>query len=177
MAHLWILDAGNNWAPTLLNGDAFALVDSGSHRANVERADAEAETNARVLLRRVSSVPDTWALLCGPKQPVWVNGLPVPLGLTVLSDRDEIRLLHTAVWFSTETQPHVEPFSESATRGVCPRCKQRIEAGTPAVCCPSCGLWHHASDDLPCWSYAPTCAACAQDTAMDADFLWTPEDL
>jgi hypothetical protein len=42
MAHLWILDAGNNWAPTPLDGDAFALVESASHSANVERADAEA---------------------------------------------------------------------------------------------------------------------------------------
>jgi len=120
---------------------------------------------------------DTWALLCGAKQPVRVNGLPVPLGLTVLSDRDEIRLPRFFARFSTETQAHVEPFPESATRGFCPRCKQRIEAGTPAVCCPSCGLWHHASADLPCWSYAPTCAACVQRTAMDAGFRWTPEDL
>jgi hypothetical protein len=129
-----------------------------------------------VQLRRVANPPDTWALITS-SPALRLNGAQVPLGLAILEDRDEIRLPAVHAWFSTETQAQVEPFPPSATRGFCPRCKQAIDPGSSAVRCPGCGLWHHASDDLPCWTYAPTCAACAHTTDLDAGFRWTPEDL
>lgn len=154
MAHLWTSSDSGDWTPTPLDADA----------------------EARFPLRRLIGPPDGWALISGDPT-VRVNGSPLPLGIALLDDRDEISLPDRTVWFSTETQPQVEPFPESDARGFCPRCKLPIESASPSVRCPACGLWHHASDTLPCWTYAPTCTACAQETALDAGFRWTPEDL
>ena len=157
MAHLWVFGPAQGWTPQSLAGDA-------------------AEAVAGVLLRRLVDPPNTWALIT--RQPnARLNGLPVPLGLAVLEDKDEIRVPGLTAWFSTEAQALVEQYPELAVRGCCPRCKQGIDVATPAVRCPACNLWHHASDDLPCWTYAPTCAACAQETALDAGFRWSPEEL
>ncbi len=169
MAHLWFLDGERHWFPTALAGDAVALRDG----ALVPCHGAD---SPRVVFRRLEGAPASWALLTDDAH-VRLNGMPVLLGLAVLEDRDEIRIAGRTAWFSAETLPTVASFPESATRGYCPRCKQPLEAGTPAVKCPACGLWHHASDDLPCWTYAPTCSACVQPTALDAGFRWTPEDL
>jgi hypothetical protein len=175
MAHFWILDDDSReWTPTPLVGDAVALVNGAFRRA--DDTPPVVATQARIILRRLADPPNTWALL-STSCALRLNGALLPLGLAVLDDRDEIRLPALTAWFSTETQARVEPFPESTPRGFCPRCKQAIAAATPAVRCPTCGLWHHASDDLPCWAYATTCAACAQDTALDAGFRWTPEDL
>jgi hypothetical protein len=174
MAHLWLPDDANAWRAMPLTAEAFALAG-----ASVEPLIASSATAGAgaVLLRRVATSPDTWAILGDARHRLRVNGAPVLLGVAVLADRDEIRLPTLAAWFSTETRACVEPFPSAGARGFCPRCKQAIEAGTAAVRCPSCSLWHHASDDLPCWTYAPTCAACPQETALDAGFRWTPEDL
>jgi hypothetical protein len=174
MAHFWILNGSQEWTPQPLDGDAALIVGAALQCSH----DAPAGDGARagVLLRRVNDPPNTWVLLTA-SPALRLNGVPVPLGLAVLDDRDEIRLPELTAWFSTETQAHVEPFPESPARGFCPRCKQAIVAGSAAVRCPGCGLWHHASDDLPCWTYAATCSACAQETALDAGFRWTPEDL
>ncbi len=174
MAHVWILNSSKEWTPHPLVGDAAVLVGGAFRRADDTPSVVEAQ--ARVLLRRLADPPNSWALLTSHPR-IRVNGAPVPLGLVVLDDRDELRLPELTAWFSTETQAQVEPFPESATRGFCPRCQQAIAPGSPAVRCPGCGLWHHASDDLPCWTYAPACSACAQETALDAGFRWTPEDL
>jgi hypothetical protein len=131
-----------------------------------------------LILQRVATAPQTWVLISDGRRDVRLNGAPVSLGLAVLSDRDEIRVpgqLH--LFFSTEQPARVEPCAATHASGLCPRCKQSIAEGSPAVRCPGCGLWHHASDDLPCWTYAPTCAACAQLTKLDAGYRWTPEDL
>lgn len=174
MAHLWVFDSENEWVARLLAGDAVVLADAVGPEALTAQPAAEAA--ARVLLHRTVDPPNSWAVLTTEPR-LRVNGLPVPLGLAVLEDRDEIRVPGMSAWFSTELLAQIEPFPESATRGHCPRCKQAIDAATLAVRCPLCGLWHHQSDELPCWEYAPTCAACAQDTALDAGFRWTPEGL
>jgi len=175
MAHLWNMEDAGSWVATPV-GDALAL--AGQAATIVDASHAAVAALERVVLRRLTNPPDTWALLCAPGSDVLVNGVPVPLGLTVLSDRDEVRVPGQRVrFFSTERLARVEIFAETAADGFCPRCKQTIERGTPAVRCPGCGLWHHASNDLPCWTYAPTCAACSQETALDAGFRWTPEEL
>jgi hypothetical protein len=160
MAHLWTADESGAWTPSTLAGDARTL-------------------SLSVALRRIGETAGAdWALLSTPAARVFINGLPASLGTVLLADRDEIRVADNPVlFFSTETLATVEPFHSSGPRGFCPRCKQSIESGTPAVRCPSCGLWHHASADFPCWTYAPQCAACAHDTALGTGFRWTPEEL
>jgi hypothetical protein len=162
MAHFWTTDEHGEFLPTRVDDDGAATRD----------------LDASVCLRRVATTPESWVLLCPAESGARVNGESVPLGLVVLSDRDELRLPgRPPRFFSTETLARVEPFPETLRGGYCPRCKQTIDCGSAAVRCPSCGLWHHASGDLPCWTYAPTCAACAQDTDPDAGFRWTPGEL
>ena len=129
------------------------------------------------LLRQVADPGGAWAMLTCDPMAVRLNGTPLLAGIAVLADRDEIRVANRIAWFSVETRPVVEPYPVTAAAGSCPRCKQTIAFSTPAVRCPSCGLWHHASDDLPCWSYAATCAVCNQPTAADMPLRWSPEEL
>lgn len=175
MAHLWTtLNESGEWEPIALDADAFSL--EGGRARPVP--DLLHRGGASLALRRVDHQSGSmWALLvCGAH--VMVNGTSVGLGLAALSDRDEIRTPGAPpLFFSTETLAHVTPFPESRPRGFCPRCKQPIAPGTPAVRCPSCSLWYHASDDLGCWTYAPQCSACPQETALDAGYRWTPEEL
>jgi hypothetical protein len=71
----------------------------------------------------------------------------------------------------------VSPMPETPRGMMCPRCRQRIEKETLAVRCPQCGLWHHQSEELPCWTYSSTCAMCPQPSALDAGYQWTPTEL
>ena len=162
MAHLWKVDEDREWVASALLDDQRWLVDD--------------ELRA-VLLRQLPGKPGAWAIVTRDPASVRINGAPLPLGIAVLADRDEIRIDNRALWFSTETRPSIEPFPESSPRGMCPRCKQPIAPGSPAVRCPACGLWHHESDEWPCWSYAQTCAVCNHPTALDAPWRWSPEDL
>jgi len=174
MAHLWIFDTGNAWVAHPLSGDAVALDGVTASGSTSSRPAAEPE--ARVTLRRLADPPNSWAVLTSDPA-LRLNGLPVPLGVAVLDDRDEIRAPGITAWFSTEQRALVEAFPDAAHAGSCPRCKQAITTATAAVRCPGCGLWHHESVEMPCWSYADTCASCAQRTALDAGFEWTPEGL
>jgi hypothetical protein len=105
-----------------------------------------------------------------------VNGEPLWLGLRLLRDRDEIRLGPAArVYFSAERLAEVVPFPSPAREVHCPRCHQIIVAGSPAVACPGCQTWHHATAGLPCWTYDQRCAMCPQATALDAGLSWSPQ--
>ena len=106
MAHIWILDDSNDWAPTKLDSDAFAL-------------------QPRLLLRRLVEPPETWALMSDGQPEVRLNGLLLQTGLAVLTDRDEIRLPGFAAWFSTETTAHIEPFPESVRADSVPAASNR----------------------------------------------------
>jgi hypothetical protein len=175
MAHLWTLDESDRWVATTLADDRVHLDATVDIEADVS---SESTSDDSLLIQRLAAAPETWALVCPPGWPGRFNGELVPLGLVILADRDEIRAPgRRTMFFSTETIAHVEPYAGSDDRGFCPRCKQPIEAGTAAVRCPSCGLWHHESDDLPCWTYAPRCTACPHETALDASYRWSPEEL
>lgn len=178
MAHLWTIAADESWVPVALDDDAFVL--RGFGLARMSDPHAAIPTPSAVVLRRIGSGPDTsWSLLVPPAVPVLVNGTASPLGLVVLADRDEIFVPGSRpVFFSTETLAAIVPFPAGVPRGFCPRCRQPLEPGTPAVKCPDCGLWHHQSEDaLPCWTYGDRCAACARPTPLDAGFSWTPEEV
>ena len=200
MAHIWTRLNVGEWQPVPLAADAYVLTIAGPAplaAARVPQAadrslldvvpDAPARAAETVLLRRVSAANDeTWALLAGPSARPLVNGLPTPHGIVILSDRDEIRRPSPSdpsgpsadpIFFSTERLATVTPYPAGSRRGSCPRCKQPLTAGDTAVRCPGCGLWHHATDALPCWTYGERCAACQQLTSLDAGFQWTPEDL
>ena len=180
MAHVWRMRRGSGeWTPLLLDGDAFALDSDGpAHVPGLLTTQG-----ASLGLRRVEDPAahgggTVWMLVVGRSGRVLVNGFPASLGLVALADRDELKLATgDSFFFSTEALAHVAPFPASGAGGFCPRCKQHIDPGTPAVRCPGCGLWHHASGDLPCWTYAAQCSACPHETALDAGFRWTPEEL
>ena len=50
----------------------------------------------------------------------------------------------------------VEPLPAVSHDVHCPRCRQPIATGTPAVRCPGSEVWHHGVNEPSCWSYAPT---------------------
>jgi hypothetical protein len=184
LAHIWVRHDEDEWKAIALEAEVCALTPRGP---SALPADTEDGDSAAVRIRRFQSGrEDAWALLADTSASVLVNGLPVPHGLVVLADRDEItppwsgtgaRVESGTCFFSIERLAAVEPFPSDGRRGSCPRCKQPLTPGGDAVRCPGCGLWHHATVDTPCWSYAPTCAACDQATAFDAGFRWTPEEL
>jgi hypothetical protein len=162
VAHLWVEEARGRWAVLPLETQRFAL-------------------GRGVMLRRYSSPGgrhEEWCVLSDPTTRIAVNGVPLTTGIRVLDDRDEITAPgRGSVFFSTERLARCEPLPPAERPLVCPRCRQPIAIGSPAVRCPRCALWHHQSAELPCWTYSPTCALCPQPTALDAGFRWTPEDL
>jgi hypothetical protein len=173
MAHLWRATE-NGWQPVAVDGAGCAL----DARLDLMRPPGGApgpDSSSAILLRRTPG--DRWVLLARPGSPVLVNGLPAALGIASLADRDEIRLPPSApIYFSTERLAEIVS-CPPGTAGVCPRCKNPVAPGDDAVRCPGCGLWHHASSDRPCWSYADSCAACPQPTSTGAGYQWTPERL
>jgi hypothetical protein len=80
------------------------------------------------------------------------------------------------VFFSTEEAACIETFTGTGSV-TCPRCRTAIVPGQPVVRCPDCGVVHHEVADRNCWTYAKTCALCAQLTALDTGLRWSPEAL
>jgi hypothetical protein len=161
MAHVWLLDgdpqgaAAPKWSPRPLDGDSLAVPP-----ARLLRADGDG----------------TGWVIVGPAA-VAVNGSRLDTGIRVLRDRDELRAAAGRVFFSTESLAVVVPFPDTGRKTFCPRCKLEIAPGSPAVRCPACGVWHHQSEEFPCWTYAPRCALCDHPSALDAGYRWVPEDL
>jgi len=162
-----------------LTVDKFLLGASGE--AVVARPVGDDSLEGGVVLRRFTpaEAPERWLLLAPPRAGVWTNGHRVSTGLRQLRDRDEIRLRGAQpVFFSTEELPRVTPFPGSERASHCPRCREAIVPGSPAVRCPSCHTYHHeAPPARGCWSYAPTCSLCEQGTALNGDYQWRPEEL
>lgn len=167
MAHLWLRDAAGEWAVLPLAG----AVDLGHRPPRAEAGEAA------VVLRPLAG-GSGWALVArsGAGARVRVNGEPLLGDLRVLADRDQLRLGDEALYFSTENPARVEPLAQAERPLACPRCRQTIAPATPAVRCPACGVWHHQSEELPCWTYAPTCALCPRSTDLQAGLQWSPEE-
>lgn len=161
MANLWSEDAGG-WSSRALEASGDALGDG-------------------VVVRRTASSPfgEEWLLLAGVASRVAVNGDAPCAGLVVLRDRDEIRLAGRVRFFTARNAAAVERWPDGTALAAlrCPRCRRRIEEGTAVVRCPGCGVVHHESDALPCWTYAERCAACPEPTVHDEASRWTPEEL
>lgn len=174
MAHLWIQTCGGEHGVLTLELDQYELP-AAVHRV-LDRDGGAARAAMLLRVDRSSS----WTLVVDRNSAVEVNGAPVTAGLRVLEDRDEIRLAGGApIWFSTESLARVEPAPAFAGRKRrCPRCSDPIEAGSPAVCCPRCGVFSHEQQDRACFTYqkAP-CAACGEFSELDGSFHWTPEGL
>jgi hypothetical protein len=178
MAHIWSLADSGEWLAWILEAQSVRL-SAVAPRVQAAAPVSSGVDSAAVLLHR-SSTPSgaAWVLLAGAEAGIRVNGVAAGHGIVQLRDRDEIRWPSSSpVFFSTEQLAVVVPVPDDGARGFCPRCKQAIAAGEPAVRCPACAVWHHATEALPCWTYAERCAACPQPTAADTGFAWTPEAL
>jgi len=176
MAHLWVRDETESWAVLPLEHDAFSL--HGESPQPIARRLGEGEGLSEVLLIRTDSgQAHSWVLIANATAGVSVNGIPLVAGIRVVSDRDQIRMQGAReFYFSTETLARIDEFSGGEQAIFCPRCKQEIESGTSAVKCPACGVWHHETGELNCWTYAEVCALCAQPTDLSSGFRWTPEE-
>ena len=191
MAQMWSeLERGarasgnDRWGVLSLDGAAEALTLTGDPARPLARmGDGAGPDGAYILRHDGRSGKARWILYVGAAAEVTVNGRAVDLGMRALRDRDEIALPRAChLVFTADSVPRVQPFGGLAHGANCPRCTRPIEAGTPAVLCPNCGVWHHeyvdGEDDRHCWTYGPTCGAgCPQTTALDAAPAWTPEEL
>ncbi|MCC6472409.1 MAG: hypothetical protein IT514_01570 [Burkholderiales bacterium] len=135
----------------------------------------EADAAACALGRFGSS--QAWVLFPGCGERLLHNGQPVTAGLRVLAHGDALALEgRQSVFFSTEEAARVESFAGPG-KATCPRCRGEILPGQPAVKCPRCSVSHHQSEDRNCWTYAVTCALCAQPSDLSAGLRWSPESL
>jgi hypothetical protein len=126
-------------------------------------------------LQRSGGEPESWVAIGSPA--LHVNGVALDVGIRVLRDRDEVRVGDARAYFSAEALPVVVAFPGAERPVFCPRCQQEIAPQSAAVRCPSCGVWHHQADELPCWTYDAKCALCDQPTALDGGLRWSPEEV
>ena len=156
MAYLWLEPAGGEageWSPMVLTDDAVNF-------------------DAAAVLHRTHA---GWVVIGAPG--VHVNGAPLDTGIRLLRDRDELRAGGRRTFFSGESLAEVVLFPGGERSVFCPRCRLEVAPGSPAVRCPGCNVWHHQTDDMPCWTYGDHCTLCEQPTALDVGFRWTPEGL
>jgi hypothetical protein len=184
MSHIWFPQPRGGWTFLPLSGEAYELLVGSPGRLAARRAartSGEGSRGGVRLLRSSRADGDIWALAASPECELSLNGLPVPAGLRVLRDRDEVRLAGGGrIFFSTERPAAIESYPEpldGTQEGSCPRCKDKIDPGSPAVRCPGCGVWHHQSEMLPCWTYAERCFLCDQSTELDSGFRFVPEGI
>ena len=176
MAHLWVRDESERWAVLPLDDDCISLNARPPKRVLGRLGGSEALMDVLLVRTRVAEV-GPWVLIARADSGVSVNGIPLATGIRVVSDQDRIRVPSADdVYFSSESLARVEDFPGLDQISFCPRCKQEIERSARAVRCPACGVWHHQTDVLNCWTYAEVCALCTQPTDLNTGFRWTPED-
>jgi hypothetical protein len=178
MAHFWTIIDESEWAIQSLAGECCLTATAGlGVRFTSPAASLDAD-EIRLLPPDAAGVSPSWTLLGGRGASLRVNGQPLVLGVRALRDRDEISIAGHRCFFSTEELAGIVPFPGLAQLAYCPRCKQKMEFGVPAVACPRCRAWHHQSEKFPCWTYGSSCALCqTQSTALEAGYSWTPESL
>jgi len=165
MAHLWVQESNpSKWRAVPLQSPKYALSED-----RVKPADPVAVAGGDDA--ELHDIAGLWVLTAAAAARV--NGTPVFGGLRALRDRDEIRFGARHLFFSTEELPRVVPFAGAAEPVPCGRCRQPLAPGVASVRC-RCGVWHHQTDDLPCWTYASHCALCDQTTALDGSYRWSP---
>ena len=179
MAHFWLRDDDGDWVVLPLDPGFWDLAADPPRRLRGKRSRSRAGDTALLLSSGsgTDAEPTCWLVLTSGGSDLRINGWPARSGICALEDRDELRIDQRTLYFSTERLAATGPFAAGANPLFCPRCKQTLEDDTAAVRCPGCGVWHHQSEQLPCWSYAPTCALCEQSTDLEAGFRWTPEEL
>lgn len=175
MAHLWVKSEDQQWALLPLEADGFCL---SSHPPRLLDQERQMLSEQVALFRERGGVHESWILLCGARKQVSVNGFPLVAGIRVLSDRDEIRIEGAGtLFFSGEKLARVEAFPGGDSTVHCARCTRELHAGTPAVRCSFCALWHHEEEGSLCWTYDGSCAECSHSTKLNARYSWTPENL
>jgi hypothetical protein len=175
MAHFWLRNDAGEWGIESLAGEFCVAVSGGQILLLTPLASSLGLAEIRFLPPDAAGVSPSWTLLGGRGAPLRVNGQPVALGIRALHDRDEISFARQRCFFSTEELVRIIAFPGLVQPACCPRCKQKVEMGQPAVACPHCRAWHHQSEKFPCWTYEPTCALCQiQATALDAGYSWAP---
>ncbi len=115
-------------------------------------------------------------LMTAPGAVVFVNGLPAA-SLTALQDGDEIALSASEVgrvYYTTDAEPEVVPYEETAEAEFCPRSKQRLHAGMPVVHCPGCGHPYLQSAEVPAYTYAEECEICHRASTLGLS--WHPPE-
>ena len=177
MATFWVQASTGQWACALLAGDAFGLRGDPLRPAPIVSGAGSPPSIHRCQVQG----RECWVLLTSPTDALWVNGQPTLASIHVLRDRDSLWWPGSGIaYFSAEALARVEPFSAVGQLAHCVRCKLEMKPGQPAVRCPNpgCGLYHHEDpeQDRNCWTYAPTCAACDQPTALDAGYRWVPPE-
>jgi hypothetical protein len=177
MAHLWLQNDAHEWTAHELASREFPLE---SFLNNIpERNPALDSAPADVkLLKAETDNQDNWVIVAGHGSGISINGIPLFLGIRTLRDRDEIRWRPDGfIFFSSEELAAVVDFPQSDRKIVCPRCKQEIEPGTPAVLCPGCKIYYHQSEQLPCYTYAENCGTCTRKTNLGSGYEWIPEQM
>lgn len=176
MAHLWFTNDKGEWIIKSLAGEHCLHPTAGRDARFASPTGEPGPAEIRILPPDAAGASPSWTLLAGREASVQVNGQPLAFGIRALRDRDEISFASQRLFFSTEELARIAPFPGLAQPACCPRCKQKVEVGEPAVACPHCHAWHHQSEKFPCWTYDTTCALCQlQSTALEAGYSWTPE--
>jgi hypothetical protein len=174
MAHLWYRDADDVWRVRPL-GECALDISVCPPRDLVPEFRLGHDTLAAVVSAPAGGAA-RWVLLVAGDTEIRVGGFPTVAGVRVLQDRDEIGVHPSGtLFYSAETLARVEEFAAGERAIFCPRCRQPVESGQLAVRCPHCGIWHHQTAGLPCWTYSPTCGVCPQATALDRGYEWVPE--
>ena len=177
MAYLWIHET-DGWGLRCLAGGMMHLAQLAPAQADSSPSSEIASSQSAAVLFRVGcDGSEAWVIIAGPLAGVRVNGDAPQAGLRVLSDRDEIRTSDgRRYFFSGENLAEVQAFPGAERPVFCGRCRRQIADGAGAVRCPGCGVWYDQCAELPCWTYTDRCAFCGCATALDAGFVWTPED-